>query len=381
MDGVAGSDAGGPMALSEGMGFRIGRLARTLRRSWTEQLVDLDLTPPLAAVLRGVAESPGVSVRALARTIGTDPMSIKRCADELESRGLLASGQRDGDRRPRTLTLTSRGTLTVSTIDQRLRLQEATFDTAFDEGERAAFEALLARLERALGVGDEANFSAHRRVVLEHPEKADRNMNHAPKDTRPEHAFWDRRYGEQPWPSEPDASLVARVGALRPGRALDLGCGTGRNALWLARRGWAVTGVDGSAVGLALARASAHDAGLALDLVEADLLEYRPTPRSFDLVVVANIHLAPDVRGDFFVHASAAVAAGGHLFVTGHHLDSLGRTGPPDPERLYTLERAQGFAPGLVIESLEREFLDGVADDESISDVVLFAHRESEVAS
>lgn len=207
-------------------------------------------------------------------------------------------------------------------------------------------------------------------------------MSHIPTHTTTDHAHWDRRYAETPWPSEPDASLVARVGALLPGCALDLGCGTGRNDLWLARQGWAVTGVDGSAVGLALAEASARDAGLVLDLVEADLTQYRPTPRSFDLVVVANIHLAPEVRADFFARASAAVAPGGHLFVIGHHLDSLGRSGPPDAERLFTLELAEGFAPGLVIDSLEREWSGGEERIDSISDVVLFAHRVvAEVAS
>lgn len=191
--------------------------------------------------------------------------------------------------------------------------------------------------------------------------------------------MWNRRYAEHPWPTEPDASLVGRVEPLTPGRALDLGCGTGRNSLWLARQGWRVTGVDASSVGLAVALRSARESGVGLDVVEADLLEYRPALEGFDLVVVANIHLAPEHRAEFYARASAAVAPGGHLFVTGHHLDSLGRTGPPDPERLFTLEMVADFAPGLEIDSLTREQRWTEASPEPLTDVVLWAHRTAQL--
>ncbi len=200
-------------------------------------------------------------------------------------------------------------------------------------------------------------------------------MNSERQDSFAEGAMWNRRYAEHPWPTEPDGSLVARVEPLAPGRALDLGCGTGRNSLWLARHGWRVTGVDASSVGLSMALQSARESGVDLEVVEADLLQYRPAPESFDLVVVANIHLAPEYRAAFFSRASAAVAPGGHLFVTGHHLDSLGRTGPPDPQRLFTLELAADFAPGLVIDSLAREQRWTEASPEPLTDVVLWAHR------
>ena len=78
---------------------------------------------------------------------------------------------------------------------------------------------------------------------------------------------WDRRYAEQSGPTEPDPMLVELVDGITPGEAIDLGCGTGRNALWLARRGWRVTGVDASKVGLARTRERAQAEGLELDLV------------------------------------------------------------------------------------------------------------------
>jgi len=152
--------------LSKGLGFRLGRLSRHLRRSWSEELAAVGLTPPLAAVLRGVAESPGVSVRALARTIGTDPMSVKRCADELESRRLLRSGRLASDRRPRTLTITPSGRELVTQIEGRLASQERSFDAALTATDRATLERLLDRLEAGLGVGEDVVPAKGQKVVL-----------------------------------------------------------------------------------------------------------------------------------------------------------------------------------------------------------------------
>jgi MarR family transcriptional regulator for hemolysin len=157
----------GVKLLAEGLGFRFNRLSRTIRRSWTEELSGLGLTPPLAAVLRGVTECPGVSVRALARTLSTDPMSAKRCADELEELGLLRSGSAVGDRRPRTLTITPAGRTLVKKVNQRLVVQERFFDTVLSPSERAALDGVLGRLEGAFGIGSElaAPMDAKARVV------------------------------------------------------------------------------------------------------------------------------------------------------------------------------------------------------------------------
>lgn len=186
-------------------------------------------------------------------------------------------------------------------------------------------------------------------------------------------SMWNERYAAHPWSSEPDANLVELVEPLAPGRALDLGCGTGRNAVWLARQGWRVTGVDASSVGLAQAQSRAQEGATSLTLVEADLLTYQPPALSFDLVVVANIHVAPEQRADFFARAASALAPGGRLFVIGHHLDSLGRAGPPDPERLYTIERLEGLVPTLRIERLERREYPGGPGEVALADVVLWA--------
>lgn len=165
-EGVADRPARAVIALSKGLGFRLGRLSRHLRRTWSEELAVVGLTPPLAAVLRGVAESPGVSVRALARTIGTDPMSVKRCADELEGRRLLRSGRLTNDRRPRTLTITTSGRNMVAQIEERIASQERAFDAALSAADRGTLDLLLGRLETALGVGEEIVSPKSQKVVL-----------------------------------------------------------------------------------------------------------------------------------------------------------------------------------------------------------------------
>ena len=88
-------------------------------------------------------------------------------------------------------------------------------------------------------------------------------------------ADWDERYAgsELLWSAEPNRFLVAETAGLTPGRALDLACGEGRNAVWLARRGWQVTGVDYSEVAIEKARRLASARKANVDWVVADLLD------------------------------------------------------------------------------------------------------------
>ena len=198
-----------------------------------------------------------------------------------------------------------------------------------------------------------------------------------PKPAPGEEWPWDRRYAEHPWPTEPDAALVELATPLAPGKALDLGCGPGRNAIWLARQGWTVIGVDASAVGLAQARGKAAEAGVTIEAVHADLLNYEPAAQHFDLVVIANIHLLEPERGRLFARASEALCPGGHLFVVGHHLDSLGRAGPPEPDRLYTEELLREAFPTLSVERIQRHQRHGAPGEEPLTDIVVWAQRPS----
>ena len=150
---------------------------------------------------------------------------------------------------------------------------------------------------------------------------------------------WDERYAgdDLVWSAEPNRFLVAEVEALPPGRALDLACGEGRNAVWLAERGWDVTGVDFSNVGLDKARGLADARGVSVHWELADVTEYMPAPESFGLVIVMYLHLPEAARGVAFRHAAAAVAAGGSLLVVGHDITNrtVGWGGPRDSAVLY----------------------------------------------
>ncbi len=187
---------------------------------------------------------------------------------------------------------------------------------------------------------------------------------------------WDRHYEEHGWSAVPDETLVELVAPLTPGRALDLGCGTGRNALWLARIGWTVTGVDASRVGLEMATEQANREALALHTVRADLLEYVPAASAYDLVVVANIHLSPSERDGFFARAAAAVRPGGHLYVVGHHVDALGISGPPSRDRLFEESFFRDRFGGFTTEVLERrEMRSDTGDTEDVV-VLVWARRD-----
>jgi len=169
--------------------------------------------------------------------------------------------------------------------------------------------------------------------------------------------MWDERHAaHDPIEShEPDPSLAAIAGGLRPGRALDLAAGDGRNAIWLAAHGWDVTAVDFSAVALERARGAAEAAGVEVQWVNADLLEWRPEPRSFDLVAIMFLHLPAHERRAVYADAADAVAPGGRLLVVGHDLSNLteGAGGPQDPAVLFTPDGIAGDVGDLAIERTE----------------------------
>lgn len=168
-------------------------------------------------------------------------------------------------------------------------------------------------------------------------------------------AMWDRRFAEHPWPSDPDPFLVELADGLPAGRGLDLGSGPGRNSLWLAAKGWEMTLLDASVVALDQAQARAERAGVHVDVVHGDVLRWRPQGRTHDLVIVANLHPGSDVLTQVLTSAADALVVGGHLFVVGHDISALGHHGPPDPDRLFTVERLhRALPPTVTVELLDR---------------------------
>ena len=156
--------------------------------------------------------------------------------------------------------------------------------------------------------------------------------------------FWNERYRSsgQVWSGNPNPQLVAEVAGRAPGRALDVGCGEGADAIWLARNGWAVVAADISSVAVERGEQHARDtdpvAAARIEWRQADLLAQPPEPGSFDLVSVQFMQLPPQPRTRLFTALAAAVRAGGTLLVVGHHPSDLatGVARPPMPERFYS---------------------------------------------
>ena len=165
--------------------------------------------------------------------------------------------------------------------------------------------------------------------------------------------MWNHEYATgQSIDAQPNQLLVDATRGLRPGRALDVGAGQGRNALFLASRGWKVTGVDLSDVGLRIARKQAEQRKLKLELVEADLTTWDFGRARWDLVTLIYMGRDPETirkaqqslkRGGLFVHEGFSPTPGMQV---------------PDTSSLADLEAL--FAQDFTI--LRSEVVDGVSD-------------------
>lgn len=167
-------------------------------------------------------------------------------------------------------------------------------------------------------------------------------------------AEWDARYAdtELVWSRGPNAFVEAECSALPPGRAVDLACGEGRNAIWLASRGWDVTAVDFSQVALDKGRQLAGDpgAGGSVDWVCADATAWRG--EGYDLAVVAYFQVPAADRRTAVRHLVESLRPGGTLVWVGHDSTNLaeGTGGPQDPRVLMTAEDLLADLQGIAVD-------------------------------
>jgi len=169
---------------------------------------------------------------------------------------------------------------------------------------------------------------------------------------------WDEAYRQAPklWGAAPNRFVEQQLATREPGRALDLACGNGRNALWLARNGWKVTAVDFSAVALAAGAEQARAEGLEVEWFQHDATVYVPEAGAFDAVVIAYLQLPEEQLNKALRAAATAVAPGGRLVIVGHDLTNLadGVGGPQDPAVLYTPGAVAAQLAPLRVLSAER---------------------------
>lgn len=199
---------------------------------------------------------------------------------------------------------------------------------------------------------------------------------------------WEARYRAAPavWSGRPNPQLVAEAAALAPGRALDVGCGEGADAIWLAERGWRVTAVDIATTALERAASRAATAGdqvaSRIEWTQADLRRQPPTEGAYDLVSSQFMHLPSESRGDLFARLAAAVAPGGTLLVVGHHPSDLHTSAHRMhfPDMMFTADQvAAALDPAawqvVVAETRPRTATDPDGQEITIHDAVLVAHR------
>lgn len=194
---------------------------------------------------------------------------------------------------------------------------------------------------------------------------------------------WDARYSESEliWSAEPNIFVKDTLQDSKPGTVLDVGCGEGRNALWLASIGWDATGIDFSKIAVDKANALARSKGLGAKFEVSDLMAYQPQENSFDAVIVCYIHLDCESMINVWQKAFQALAPTGLLLIIGHDLDNLERGfgGPQD--------RSVLFEPNDVLEALPtakvirsekaiREVTDGEGNIQQAIDALVILSKE-----
>jgi SAM-dependent methyltransferase len=221
--------------------------------------------------------------------------------------------------------------------------------------------------------------------------------------------FWEGHYGaaERVWSGRPNRVLVDVVSELPPGRALDLGCGEGGDAIWLAQRGWQVTGLDVSTTAIGRARTAATAAGVAdgavgsagsagtagsqgsegaARFVATDLADWTGDGETHDLVSACFFHSPVEVdRSAILRRAAGTLAAGGHLLIVSHGaFPPWGRRDDHDHRDYQFLSPQEevaelGLDPAvwdvLVAEDRDREATGPDGEQAVLTDVVVLIRR------
>ncbi len=207
-----------------------------------------------------------------------------------------------------------------------------------------------------------------------------------------ERAEWDERYAESDkiWSGQPNGALIAEVAGMPPGRVLDVGCGEGADAIWLAQQGWTVTALDVSAVALNRARGHAAGAGVEVNFLLSGLLDADLKPSSFDLVAALYPALRHTDEHDTEGVLLNLVAPGGTLLFVHHalddehyhdhseqHIEASGpRFDPADYVGVADVSARLGSAWALDVDEERDRSVTGGGGARHVRDLIVRAHRE-----
>ena len=173
-------------------------------------------------------------------------------------------------------------------------------------------------------------------------------------------AFWNDMWGEtdEAYPDH-DAMLVTETKGLKPGRALDIGCGAGGNAVWLAEQGWQVTAVDLSDVAVEKGRRLAIERGVNVDFIVSNATTFQPDSL-FDLITSFYIQVPPEGRARMLSNAANSLAPGGTLLFVSHD-----RSAPPEgwsDEHIASLTTPDEVASEIPVLKIEQAYVSEHAD-------------------
>lgn len=185
----------------------------------------------------------------------------------------------------------------------------------------------------------------HDHASSQHSHQQSHQHNHQ-EEERYDEEFWEDRYRSQDaiWSGRPNHVLVAEITNLTPGTAIDVGCGEGGDAIWLARQGWTVTAVDFSTVALERGQARAKELGIddRISWVHADLIQWQPG-ETYDLVNCQYLHLLRTEQEEYLLPKLAgAVAAGGTLLYVSHSFE--GQIAEERPHLMNRFLATEGIA-------------------------------------
>ncbi len=176
-------------------------------------------------------------------------------------------------------------------------------------------------------------------------------------------AAWNERYdtADLVWHSEPNEFVRAELASSRPGTGLDMACGEGRNAVWLAGLGWTMTAIDFADRAIEKGRALAREHDVEVDFRVADATAYEAAA-PFDLVLLCYLQLPEPDRTAALERARDAVAPGGTFLMIAHDRSNLdgGYGGPRDPAVLTVPGEIEATLEGFTIE--RSEVVDRIVD-------------------